>query len=96
MPRPGRPTRWTLLIYLSGEEDGVVDGQTVFYTQASRKSPEVPIVVPLTRGTALLHRHGADCLPSVDAPIDRADSRSHEGRPVTRGTKLVLRSDVTF
>jgi hypothetical protein len=54
-------SEWTLLFYLTGEEDGVEGGQTVFYTshsQPKRKTAENTIVAPLRRGTALFHRHG--------------------------------------
>jgi hypothetical protein len=70
------------LIYLSGKEDGVEGGETVFYRDAKKKGGE--IVVGIERGLALLHRHGgSDCL-------------LHEGRTVTKGTKWVLRSDLVF
>lgn len=45
------------------------------------KAGEEDVVVGLQTGLALLHRHGRECL-------------LHEGRPVSRGTKWVLRSDV--
>lgn len=54
-------SEWTLLFYLTGEEDGVEGGQTVFYTSHAvpkRKTPENTIQAPLLRGAALLHRHG--------------------------------------
>ncbi|ETW85994.1 hypothetical protein HETIRDRAFT_414969 [Heterobasidion irregulare TC 32-1] len=76
----GAKSEWTLLIYLTGAEDGVEGGETIFYP--SSKSSDA-IVVPLTRGTVLLHRHGHECL-------------LHEGSEVRRGTKYVLRSDVMF
>ncbi|KAK7467038.1 dolichyl-P-Man:Man(5)GlcNAc(2)-PP-dolichol alpha-1,3-mannosyltransferase [Stygiomarasmius scandens] len=78
----GAKSEWTLLIYLAGVEDGVEGGETVFYKSERRRSNET-IVPPLTRGTALLHRHGQDCM-------------FHEGRVVTKGTKYVLRSDLMF
>lgn len=54
-------SEWTLLVYLTGEEDGVEGGQTVFYTSHSipkRKTPENTIQAPLLKGAALFHRHG--------------------------------------
>ncbi|KAI0319370.1 hypothetical protein OF83DRAFT_1055091 [Amylostereum chailletii] len=78
----GAVSEWTLLIYLSGVEDGVVGGETIFYPTDKRKSSGA-ITAPLTRGTALLHRHGHECL-------------LHEGSPVRCGTKYVLRSDIMF
>lgn len=83
--RTGLRSGWTLLIYLSGIEDGVEGGETVFYRNTSKKSKaeEKPIVAELARGTALLHRHGSRCM-------------LHEARPVRKGTKWVLRSDVLF
>lgn len=87
-------TTWTLLIYLSGAEDGVKGGETVFYTdehimKSARKKKkgsaadddEGVLVPPLMRGLALLHKHGKDCL-------------LHEGREVFEGEKWVLRSDL--
>lgn len=41
------------------------------------------IAPPVTDGLALLHRHGDDCL-------------LHEGRPVVKGIKWVLRSDLMY
>ncbi|THH05457.1 hypothetical protein EW145_g4787 [Phellinidium pouzarii] len=77
----GTHSEWTLLVYLSGKEDGVVGGETVFYKGAGKKKDgEPPIKPDLQRGMALLHRHGHECL-------------LHEGTPVQKGTKYVLRSD---
>ncbi|KAI0362289.1 hypothetical protein OH77DRAFT_1491713 [Trametes cingulata] len=81
-PETGAKSEWTLLIYLTGSQDGVEGGETIFYRD-QRGKPRETIVPPLTRGTALLHRHGQDCL-------------LHEGSPVTKGTKYVLRSDLMF
>ncbi|KAI0647215.1 hypothetical protein C8Q79DRAFT_908391 [Trametes meyenii] len=80
--KTGAKSEWTLLIYLTGTQDGVEGGETIFYRDL-RGKPKETIVPPLTRGTALLHRHGQDCL-------------LHEGSPVTRGAKYVLRSDLMF
>ncbi|KAI0780767.1 hypothetical protein BD413DRAFT_600304 [Trametes elegans] len=81
-PETGAKSEWTLLIYLTGDRDGVEGGETLFYRD-ERGKPRETIVPPLTRGTALLHRHGQDCL-------------LHEGSPVTKGIKYVLRSDLMF
>ncbi|TFY72375.1 hypothetical protein EVG20_g623 [Dentipellis fragilis] len=78
----GATSEWTLLVYLTGAEDGVQGGETIFYTSDKGKSSSA-IVAPLTRGTVLLHRHGHDCL-------------LHEGSQVRSGIKYVLRSDVMF
>ncbi|KAJ7489830.1 hypothetical protein B0H11DRAFT_2156668 [Mycena galericulata] len=78
----GAKSEWTLLLYLTGYEDGVEGGETLFYQNGKDTSKDV-IKAPLTRGTALLHRHGQECL-------------LHEGSPVLRGTKYVLRSDIMF
>ncbi|KAK0197226.1 hypothetical protein F5146DRAFT_1014594 [Armillaria mellea] len=78
----GAKSEWTLLIYLSGVEDGVQGGETIFYKDEKCK-PDETTVAPLNRGTALLHRHGQDCL-------------LHEGSEVIKGTKYVLRSDLMF
>ncbi|PWN93298.1 hypothetical protein FA10DRAFT_298705 [Acaromyces ingoldii] len=90
-PASGLRTEWTLLVYLTGQQDGVDGGQTVFYEDHARPGPGAGagskergrIVAPLSRGTALLHRHGRSCM-------------LHEALPPTRGTKWVLRSDVVF
>ncbi|RCK55392.1 hypothetical protein Cantr_03735 [Candida viswanathii] len=72
-------TKWTLLIYLTGDEE-FKGGGTIFY-------PEVRGVPPLnvhpSKGMALLHKHGDDCL-------------KHEAEVVESGEKWVLRSDVVF
>jgi len=72
----------TAHIYLTGAEDGVRGGETIFYPNRKAKASEA-MAVPLTRGTALLHRHGDECL-------------LHEGSPVRSGIKYVLRSDIMF
>ncbi|BFZ61896.1 hypothetical protein YB2330_002974 [Saitoella coloradoensis] len=84
-PVTGHTTQWTLLVYLTGEEDGVRGGETIFYTStgSGKKAKEEPLVAKLSRGTALLHRHGSNCLV-------------HEGSEVLEGVKWVLRSDICF
>ncbi|GAA5849934.1 hypothetical protein JCM8547_000957 [Rhodosporidiobolus lusitaniae] len=80
----GASSEWTLLIYLTGKEDGVVGGETAFYPSPTRKGGNGPAIVPeLRAGRALLHRHGQQCT-------------LHEGRKVEKGVKWVLRSDVMF
>ncbi|KAG6898252.1 hypothetical protein C0992_002266 [Termitomyces sp. T32_za158] len=81
-PISGAKSEWTLLIYLTGVEDGVEGGETLFYKDERGKPQEV-ITAPLTRGTALLHRHGQECM-------------LHEGSKVIKGNKYVLRSDLMF
>lgn len=71
-------TKWTLLIYLSGD-DHLVGGDTVFYSPYGNNHR----AVHPSRGLALLHKHGVDCL-------------LHEAEMVRNGTKWVLRSDVVF
>jgi len=80
--KTGAVSEWTLLIYLTGVEDGVQGGETVFYPNSKAKASEA-MAVQLTRGTALLHRHGNECL-------------LHEGSKVRSGTKYILRSDIMF
>jgi predicted 2-oxoglutarate/Fe(II)-dependent dioxygenase YbiX len=70
-------SEWTLLIYLTGEDE-MAGGETVFYRSEKKKSA---VTVKPSKGTALLHRHGASCL-------------LHEAKEVTRGVKYVLRSDI--
>ena len=72
------------MVYLTGAADGVVGGETVFYTESSKTKKSEEIVVNLARGLALLHKHGRDCL-------------LHEGRVVEDDGevgKWVLRSDL--
>ncbi|KZV87955.1 hypothetical protein EXIGLDRAFT_773169 [Exidia glandulosa HHB12029] len=82
-------SEWTLLVYLTGVEDGVEGGETVFYPEArvmskqGSKASSSEARVSLSRGLALLHRHGHECA-------------LHEGAAVLKGTKWVLRSDVLF
>ncbi|KAF8638821.1 hypothetical protein AX17_001879 [Amanita inopinata Kibby_2008] len=52
----GLKSEWTLLVYLTGIEDGVEGGETLFYLEEKGKERQV-ITTPLTRGTALLHRN---------------------------------------
>jgi len=82
-PETGAKSEWTLLIYLTGVEDGVLGGETYFETHDRKGNPAETITTPLTRGTALLHRHGQECL-------------LHGGSRVLGGTKYVLRSDLMF
>lgn len=77
-------TTWTLLIYLTGRGDGVLGGETAFYTEATKREKSEEIVIEPERGMALLHKHGPDCL-------------LHEGRIVTEDAgigKWVLRTDL--
>ena len=50
----GSRSEWTLLIYLTGVEDGVKGGETIFYLNSKTKRQ---LRAPLNRGTALLHRY---------------------------------------
>lgn len=72
-------TKWTLLIYLTGDDD-FKGGGTIFYPDYS--SAEHLNVHP-SKGMALLHKHGDDCL-------------KHEAETVKDGIKWVLRSDVVY
>lgn len=49
-------SEWTLLIYLTGIEDGVKGGETLFYLDQVKGKQRDVVSAPLTRGTALLHR----------------------------------------
>ncbi|KAL8283700.1 hypothetical protein RQP46_005495 [Phenoliferia psychrophenolica] len=86
-PKTKWRSEWTLLVYLSGEEDGVKGGGTLFYPPELpgniRGGTKTPVEVKLSRGRAVLHRHGQACV-------------LHEGQLVEAGTKWVLRSDVMF
>lgn len=78
-PKKQGKTKWTLLIYLTGGDE-FQGGGTIFH-------PDMRGIKPLnvhpTKGMALLHKHGDDCL-------------KHEAEMVSDGAKWVLRSDVTY
>ncbi|KZF19598.1 hypothetical protein L228DRAFT_285546 [Xylona heveae TC161] len=80
-------TTWTLLIYLTSPSSGCIGGETVFYPDPSTSSSSngltsgKSVVVSLETGTALLHKHGEDCM-------------LHEGLEVKEGEKWVIRSDL--
>lgn len=87
-------TKWTLLIYLTGEDQGeVAGGATMFYPEigvpvgtkykSGSNNTKNALQVNLEKGTMLLHKHGQDCL-------------LHEGALVTSGAKWVLRTDLVF
>ncbi|EPS68878.1 hypothetical protein M569_05890, partial [Genlisea aurea] len=92
----GKRTYYTLLIYLSGSpgkaemsvksngteasEGGLISGGETVFY--GRRNAVVAEVSP-TEGLALLHIHGNKCM-------------LHEARPVIKGIKYVLRSDVVF
>ncbi|KAK4052887.1 hypothetical protein OIO90_004163 [Microbotryomycetes sp. JL221] len=82
-PTTKRRSEWTLLVYLTGQSDGVVGGETAFYPQANNKTDGPRLDVDLVAGRALLHRHGHACM-------------LHEGRKVDSGIKWVLRSDIMY
>lgn len=99
----GTTSEWTLLIYLSGVEDGVEGGETVFDLQQGKKVTK-EFVVGLNRGTVLLHRHGHECLlrefcifmSYFELGSCLLFAHLDEGREVKKGVKWVLRSDVLF
>ncbi|KAI0288171.1 hypothetical protein BC826DRAFT_916125 [Russula brevipes] len=99
--KTGAVSEWTLLIYLTGVEDGVQGGETIFYPNSKAKASEA-MVVPLTRGTVLLHRSvWTDKLPAVhqrlkSSPRHGNECLLHEGSQVRSGIKYVLRSDIMF
>lgn len=77
-------TTWTLLIYLTGSSDGIVGGETAFYTEATKKTPSETIIAPLEKGACLLHRHAPSCM-------------LHEGSMVEEDGgvgKWIIRSDL--
>lgn len=53
----GKQSEWTFLLYLTGAEDGVQDGETAFYKNHTYR-PDKELLVPLERGAVCLHRHG--------------------------------------
>lgn len=72
-------TKWTLLIYLTGDEE-FKGGGTIFYPEHTSSKG---LNVHPSKGMALLHKHGNDCL-------------KHEAEIVKDGIKWVLRSDVVY
>ncbi|KAH9934674.1 uncharacterized protein B0H18DRAFT_1082481 [Fomitopsis serialis] len=101
-PQNGAKSEWTLLVYLTGIEDGVKGGETIFYTgQKGKRGTEV-ITAPLTKGTASCI--GTSCIynPTQTRTHQRRLHRHghecllHEGSPVISGTKYILRSDLMF
>lgn len=85
-PATGKKTEWTLLVYLTGEQDGVVGGETVFYRDHTRRQDK-QIVMPLERGAALLHRHGdvrlLRSVPLCSASAQCAHTLSALGHPTS-------------
>ncbi len=83
-PQTGLSSRWTLLVYLTGEPE-VQGGETVFQLLGKRKKGKKAetVAVSLKAGRAVLHKHGVDCM-------------LHEGAKVEKGDKWVLRSDVMY
>lgn len=77
---PKVTTKWTLLIYLTGDDE-FKGGDTIFYPEFERNAK--PVSIHPTKGMALLHKHGDDCL-------------KHEAQLVSEGEKWVLRSDVSY
>lgn len=78
-PSQSGQTKWTVLIYLTGDES-LKGGATIFHPDTHGAQP---MKVQPRKGTALLHKHGPDCL-------------KHEGELVEAGEKWILRTDVTF
>ncbi|OBA23887.1 hypothetical protein METBIDRAFT_34590 [Metschnikowia bicuspidata var. bicuspidata NRRL YB-4993] len=72
-------TKWTLLIYLTGDDE-FSGGGTIFHPEIR---DSMPLNIHPSKGMALLHKHGDDCL-------------KHEAEIVRSGVKWVLRSDVTY
>ncbi|GEQ66571.1 hypothetical protein JCM33374_g234 [Metschnikowia sp. JCM 33374] len=72
-------TKWTLLIYLTGDDE-FIGGGTIFHPELRGAKP---LNIHPSKGMALLHKHGDDCL-------------KHEAELVKSGVKWVLRSDVTY
>lgn len=83
VPSPVNPrlvSQWTLLVYLSVKGEPVDGGETVFHLPGRKGET---LVVKPERGSAMLHRHGSGCI-------------KHEGAPVRKGVKWVLRSDLLY
>jgi hypothetical protein len=77
----GSITEFTVLIYLN--DQGVEGGETTFYfSHAAAPNGDKCRFRP-RKGACLVHAHGMRCL-------------THEGAEVTRGTKYLLRTDVSF
>ena len=63
-PITGTKSEWTILIYLTGVEDGVKAGETIFYPAGKSA-----VSVDLLRGRAVLHKHGRECMPHEGARV---------------------------
>ena len=83
--RGKRSTGYTLLIYLSTLRGAAPGGETKFYSDGGRL---VASVAPVT-GTALLHRHGDQCMLHEGCKVEK-------GPPGSDNVKFVFRSDVVF
>lgn len=51
-------TKWTLLVYLTGDDD-FIGGGTIFYPEIRGSKP---LNIHPGKGMALLHKHGDDCM----------------------------------
>lgn len=93
-------TRWTLLIYLTGEAEGEVSGgATMFY-------PEIGVPVGTSKGKSKSKEGGSNnTVNAIEVLLEKGtlllhkhgqDCLLHEGALVTSGAKWVLRSDMVF
>mmetsp|Transcript_36661 Transcript_36661/g.80351 ORF Transcript_36661/g.80351 Transcript_36661/m.80351 type:complete len:219 (-) Transcript_36661:12-668(-) len=57
-------TEYTLLIYLSGAEQGLTGGETAFYENGRELTRVTPVA-----GSALLHKHGDDSMLHEALPV---------------------------
>jgi hypothetical protein len=77
----GSRTEFTLLLYLNDE--GLEGGATLFHATHKPRADNVVLRYSPQQGACLLHAHGDRCL-------------THEGEAVRRGTKYLLRTDVSY
>lgn len=119
-PATGDKSEWTLLIYLTGIEDGVEGGEVCgpgsVHMHSLNVNPD-PVLSATTRQTAGSHHPSLEPRNSSFAPVrtppttynhNRSTSDVvsigshghecllHEGSPVLKGTKYILRSDLMF
>mmetsp|Transcript_2550 Transcript_2550/g.5806 ORF Transcript_2550/g.5806 Transcript_2550/m.5806 type:complete len:287 (-) Transcript_2550:87-947(-) len=78
----GVRTLFTLLVYLNGGGE-LVGGETKFYKGTKPGAGKVALSFPPKMGSGLAHIHGQRCM-------------LHEGAPVRKGVKYLLRTDVCY
>mmetsp|Transcript_35710 Transcript_35710/g.65537 ORF Transcript_35710/g.65537 Transcript_35710/m.65537 type:complete len:287 (-) Transcript_35710:13-873(-) len=85
----GGHTHFTVLVYLNDRDTATTDaeplkgGETIFWKDHKGNPTTIALSFAPARGYCLFHGHGDECM-------------IHEGAPVEKGIKYVLRSDVVY